>query len=215
MTVICYRERFLGLSGSINEASCEIDVCGIDLGLYDHVFRGLLTRHAATVTEEWINPCYLYVLQDFASTALKIQEKEAKDLDENQYQVASLREDDAPLIDSTWKYRSETSIKMITRMIESGRCCGVRRKPDDTLVSWSLIYEDGALGMLFTLPEHRGKKLASIVVKSLLMKLLDDTNYTAAPFCFIETGNEVSQYLFRSMGFEKKSDVAWVGLKCR
>jgi hypothetical protein len=37
-------------------------------------------------------------------------------------------------------------------MIQSGNCVGVRTSDDRKLVCWCLTYEDGAIGMLYTLP---------------------------------------------------------------
>lgn len=64
----------------------------------------------------------------------------------------SCSDDDADLINNTWKYRSDESIHMVRKMIGFvGLCQGVRCKADGSLVAWCLTYEEGALGMLYTI----------------------------------------------------------------
>ena len=60
-------------------------------------------------------------------------------------------EEDAEIINDTWKYRSEESIHMVRGMVkQASRCRGIRHV-DDGLVAWCLTYEDGPLGMLQTI----------------------------------------------------------------
>lgn len=65
-------------------------------------------------------------------------------------------QNDAYIINETWKYKNDESIKMVRNMIASGRGMGIKFKnkesqgDDDELVSWCLVYEDLALGMLYT-----------------------------------------------------------------
>eukprot|EP01034_Spumella_vulgaris_P023343 gene23343-29556_t len=115
----------------------------------------------------------------------------------------------------------------VREMIHSQRCVGVRYTPsvdtptsstvrDSQLVAWCLTYRYGAIGMLYTLEEHRKKGLANAVVRELLSRSSSSHSHGAPPFCYIESSNEASQRLFcGQLGFARHSHVLWVGLKPR
>ncbi len=65
-------------------------------------------------------------------------------------------------------------------------------------VSWILTYASCAMGMLYTLPEHRGKGYAKVLV-STMAKRLHAEGYPV--YCFIEEENVVSYGLFKNLGF--------------
>lgn len=100
-----------------------------------------------------------------------------------------------------WKFaKNEDAIKMIRNIVKSFPSCCVldaEAKP----VSWILTYEYGALGMLYTLPEHRGKGYAKVLV-STMAKRFHAQGYPV--YCFIEEGNVVSSGLFKSLGFTEE-----------
>lgn len=65
-------------------------------------------------------------------------------------------------------------------------------------VSWILTYTSCAMGMLYTLPEHRGKGYAKVLVSAMAKRL----HAQGLPvYCFIEEENKVSYRLFKSLGF--------------
>lgn len=65
-------------------------------------------------------------------------------------------------------------------------------------VSWILTYASGAMGMLFTLPEHRGKGFAKLVISTMSRRF----HAQGKPaFCFIEEENAGSYRLFKNLGF--------------
>ena len=114
------------------------------------------------------------------------------------YVFSRLQPDDAVLIDSCWKYRTSTSRRRIRALIAEYPCLGIRYTNNDgtnnsisigvnnnshdslqpsllhnslpLLVCWCLTYDYGALGMLHTLPAHRGRGLA----RELLSVLVDE-----------------------------------------
>ena len=115
------------------------------------------------------------------------------------YEFSRLQPEDAVLIDSCWKYRTSTSRRRIRALIAEYPCLGIRYTNDDgtnnsisigvnnnnnhdslqpsllhnslpLLVCWCLTYDYGALGMLHTLPAHRGRGLA----RELLSVLVDE-----------------------------------------
>lgn len=86
---------------------------------------------------------------------------------------------------------------MIHNMIANfPSCCvlGAERKP----VSWILTYQSCAMGMLYTLPEHRGKGYAKVLISAMARRLHAE-GYPV--YCFIEEENVVSYRLFKNLGF--------------
>ncbi|KAK2922039.1 hypothetical protein Q8A73_001524 [Channa argus] len=64
--------------------------------------------------------------------------------------------------------------------------------------AWILTYSTCAMGMLYTLPEHRGKGYAKALI-STMAKKLSAKDYPV--YCFIEEQNIISYSLFKSLGF--------------
>ncbi|XP_016325427.1 glycine N-acyltransferase-like protein isoform X2 [Sinocyclocheilus anshuiensis] len=79
---------------------------------------------------------------------------------------------------------------------------------NDQPVAWILNDASSALGMLYTLPEHRGKGYAKALV-AVMSKTLHSQDYPV--YCFIEEENHLSYSLFTSLGFTEEPDyrAAW------
>jgi len=105
-----------------------------------------------------------------------------------------------------------------------------RQKPLELpeLVGWILSYDDGAIGMLYIKEQFRRQGLAKTVVKLLLRKKLNILEQQQQQqqlqqqqllhvkgidydYCYIVNGNEASENLFKSLGFQRVSDCAWKG----
>jgi hypothetical protein len=104
------------------------------------------------ITEEWKQGAGLYVFQGLPSQLMKTVE-----ILPPGYEFSPLIESDAELINSLWKYKDESSIKMVRTMISALPCIGIVESDVDgkpkgrSLVSWCLTYSYGAMGMLYTL----------------------------------------------------------------
>ncbi|KAL7877027.1 hypothetical protein SRHO_G00036700 [Serrasalmus rhombeus] len=113
-------------------------------------------------------------------------------------QVSSLQESHAALVNSTWKFCiGEFSERMIRNMILNFPSCCVLDS-DGQPVAWMLTYCDCAMGILYTMPEHRRKGYAKALV-STMAKKLHSKGYPV--YCFIEDDNRLSYRLFASLGF--------------
>lgn len=195
----------------------------------------------------WVEWCDILVLQDTFTAVSSLSSSSCSSVftcsseGSGHYAVSDLTAEDAELINSTWKYRTETSLATVLQMIASFPCVGIRFHPNGAdpsaeagavgrspqLVCWCLTYSDGALGMLYTMPTHRGRGLARRVVQQLLQKLTSTATPSSssssssggalryAPFCFIERSNEASKALFRSLGFAKVDEVVWTAQTLR
>ncbi|XP_037394375.1 glycine N-acyltransferase-like protein 3 [Pygocentrus nattereri] len=113
-------------------------------------------------------------------------------------QVSSLQESHTALVNSTWKFGSgKFSERMIRNMILNFPSCCVLDS-DGQPVAWILTYCDCAMGILYTMPEHRKKGYAKALV-SIMAKKLHSEGYPL--YCFIEEHNRLSYSLFASLGF--------------
>lgn len=112
--------------------------------------------------------------------------------------LSSLDESHISLVNQKWKFsNSDVALRMIRNMITHfPTCCALdsEGKP----VSWILTYASCAMGMLYTLPEHRGKGYAKAVI-SAMAKRLHAQDYPV--YCFVEEENTISYNLFKSLGF--------------
>ncbi|KAF6723695.1 Glycine N-acyltransferase [Oryzias melastigma] len=126
------------------------------------------------------------------------------------FSLSSLDESHLDLVNQTWKFgKHDGTLGMIRNMIAHfpSRCM---LDPEGKPVSWILTYACCAMGMLYTLPEHRGKGYAKAVISSMA-RTLKAQGYPV--YCFVEEENAVSYQLFTSMGFtEDPSDKqVWFG----
>ncbi|XP_066535260.1 glycine N-acyltransferase-like protein 3 [Hoplias malabaricus] len=113
-------------------------------------------------------------------------------------QVSSLKESHVALVNSTWKFSiGEFSERVIRNMILNFPSCCVLDSGGQP-VAWILTYANGAMGILYTLPEHRGRGYAKALVRTMARKLHSE-GYPV--FCFVEEENTLSYELFISLGF--------------
>ncbi|XP_029031246.1 glycine N-acyltransferase-like protein 3 [Betta splendens] len=119
-------------------------------------------------------------------------------IDSSGISLSSLDESHIALINRNWKFgNSNHAIRMIRNMVTNFPSCCVL-DAEGRPVSWILTYASCSMGMLYTLPEHRGKGYAKAVIVTLA-KRLQAQDYPV--YCFIEEENMVSYKLFKSLGF--------------
>uniref|UniRef100_A0A8C0YIQ2 Glycine N-acyltransferase-like protein n=1 Tax=Cyprinus carpio carpio TaxID=630221 RepID=A0A8C0YIQ2_CYPCA len=137
--------------------------------------------------------CYMLVLRD-PSKLLHV--------DSSSLKLSSLNESHLELVNRSWKFGCEDSKLMIKNMILHFPSCCVLDS-DNQPVAWILTYASCAMGMLYTLPEHRGKGYAKALV-TIMSKRLHSQGYPV--YCFIEEENHLSYSLFTSLGFTEEPD---------
>ena len=102
------------------------------------------------------------------------------------------------MVNKTWKFgQREKTYNIIKNLIVNFPTCCITDKQGQPL-SWLLLYDYCALGILYTLPEHRGKGYAKVLINAMA-KWLRAEGYPV--YCFIEEENVVSYKLFKNMGF--------------
>uniref|UniRef100_A0A3Q2X3G4 Glycine N-acyltransferase-like protein n=1 Tax=Haplochromis burtoni TaxID=8153 RepID=A0A3Q2X3G4_HAPBU len=110
--------------------------------------------------------------------------------------ISSLNLSHVDLVNKTWKFGGdEKGYRTIENLISNFPSCCITDSQGQP-VSWILVYDYCALGMLYTLPE--GKGYAKIVISTLAKKLHAE-GYPV--FCYIEEDNVLSYKLFKNLGF--------------
>lgn len=112
--------------------------------------------------------------------------------------ITSLDLSHVDLVNNTWKYGgNERGYRNIKNLITNFPSCCLKDEQGQP-VSWILTYDYCAIGMLYTLPEHRGKGYAKVLV-SALAKRLHAEGFPV--YCYIEEDSTVSYKLFKKLGF--------------
>lgn len=154
--------------------------------------------------------------------------------------LCTLTVDDAPIVNDTWKYRTNKSIDMIRAGILHRPTAALREVSSGRVVSWITCRYDGSMGILYTIPEFRGLGLAKHVVKFLALQIrrwqyrlvresealssdphapeeMQATAVLAAkqaarlvPYCHIKIGNVQSEAVFQKLGFKEVGTSTWV-----
>ncbi|KAM9809906.1 glycine N-acyltransferase-like protein 3 [Syngnathus typhle] len=112
--------------------------------------------------------------------------------------ISSLDLSHAHLVNQTWKFGGgEIGYKKIVRQISNFPSYCIT---DDQAqpVSWLLLHEYMAMGMLYTAPEHRRKGYASVLLYTMAQRLLAEGHPV---FCYVEENNTVPFKLVKSLGF--------------
>ncbi|XP_029963081.1 glycine N-acyltransferase-like protein 3 isoform X1 [Salarias fasciatus] len=112
--------------------------------------------------------------------------------------ISSLKPFHASLVNQTWKFGgNQQGYNNIRHLISNFPSCCIMDEHGQP-VSWILVYHYGALGILYTLPEHRGKGYAKVLISTMAKKLLAESHPV---YCFIEEDNSLSYKLFKNLGF--------------
>ncbi|XP_059393987.1 glycine N-acyltransferase-like protein 3 [Carassius carassius] len=110
----------------------------------------------------------------------------------------------AHLVNSTWKYGGDSnSYNSVLNYITHNPSLCVIEEGSTEPVSWLLVYQHAALGLLYTLPQHRRKGYAKLLV-SVMAKTLLERGHPV--YCFVEKENDSSYKLFTSLGFQDSAD---------
>uniref|UniRef100_A0A671KRN3 Glycine N-acyltransferase-like protein n=1 Tax=Sinocyclocheilus anshuiensis TaxID=1608454 RepID=A0A671KRN3_9TELE len=112
--------------------------------------------------------------------------------------VSVLNESHADVVNKTWKFGGDDKgYRNILNLIRHFPTCCITDESNQP-VSWVLLYDYCALGMLYTQPEHRGKGYAKALVTTMA-KRLHSQGYPV--YCFIEECNRLSYKLFKSLEY--------------
>ncbi|XP_047668162.1 glycine N-acyltransferase-like protein 3 isoform X2 [Tachysurus fulvidraco] len=132
--------------------------------------------------------------------SMRLQDPSKLKVERLSFQVSSVKESHAALINSKWEVgRGERTEPLIRNMIRNFPSCCVLDS-EGRPVSWVLTYPSCAMGVMYTLPEHRQKGYAKALVTILAKKLHSDG---CPVYCFIKLENQPSYRLLTSLGFTR------------
>ena len=114
--------------------------------------------------------------------------------------MQTIQDKDIEFVASLWPhYSKKANHDMFFRYLAQ-TFSSVAIYKDEKIVSWLLESLIGSFLHLFTVPEHRGKGLAAIVIQEMCKKIIVKGR---TPFCAIVPGNITSERLFLRCGFKK------------
>ncbi|XP_067901902.1 glycine N-acyltransferase-like protein 3 [Heterodontus francisci] len=114
--------------------------------------------------------------------------------------ISNLHLSHAELVNRNWKFGGDdTGFRFVENAILNFPNCCLLDKAGNP-VSWILTYPYCAMGLLYTVPEHRRKKYAEMLVTTLAKKM-QDLGYPV--YCTIEKTNHSSYTLFKKLGFKE------------
>lgn len=209
--VIIYRpdpKRALGLGKTVSYYCTDERVLrrvlmeenAVDWSTY-FMFGGFDTSHAPLLKE--VSSYKEVKCRDFTSVHLMYLPDSSHLLapavdSELESRISSLNISHVDLVNKTWKFGGDKqSFRKIEHFISNLPTCCITDSHGQP-VSWILLYDYCAMGLLYTMPEHRGKGYAKVVVSTMAKRLFAE-GYPV--YSFIEVENEVSYRLYKSLGF--------------
>nr|XP_006638569.1 PREDICTED: glycine N-acyltransferase-like protein 3 [Lepisosteus oculatus] len=180
-------------------------LAGVDLKHLDVVKDLALSRNVPARTQTVV---YVMTLEDSSQLRQLPEHSDAG------CRLARLSPSHAELVNANWSFGGDrNSYNSVLNYISHNPSLCVldeRGKP----ISWILMYQHCALGLLYTLPDHRRQGHAKLLVTEMSRQLLEQ-GYPV--YCFVEEENQISYQLFTSLGFRHKPDyrAVWFQLSLR
>lgn len=115
---------------------------------------------------------------------------------------------DARYIQNIHSYADFTDVPYIEERIKTGISYGIRE--EGKLVAWAMTHDDGAIGFLYVLPEHRSKGYAQAITDKMILEI---RRRGKLPFVHVEKDNIKSINLSKKVGFVPHSTVVWIKKK--
>ncbi|XP_075216028.1 uncharacterized protein LOC142321642 isoform X2 [Lycorma delicatula] len=121
--------------------------------------------------------------------------------------IGELTEEHVPRVNDTWRYKFPGSEQLARDAIVYNKGMGLFRKADGKLVAWVLVSHFGALGMLYTEDNERGKGYGKLISLALSKYLVD---IEIDPYVCVRVNNTQSFSLYKKIGFEITDKVTWI-----
>ena len=159
--------------------------------------------------EEWMLP----VLTDgkeieWELPTIQFYLPENTDIVKPEIETTTLSPHDSETIFEYSEYKDFINIEYIQSRIQNDVSAGIYE--NGKLVAWGLIQDDGALGFLHVLDDHRRKGYGYQVTLALIEKV---RNNGKLPFACIVQDNIKSINLVKKLGFKEDKKKHWFGLK--
>ncbi|XP_036398788.1 glycine N-acyltransferase-like protein 3 isoform X1 [Megalops cyprinoides] len=183
--------KLLGASGIVSWNRFTL-LAGVDINHLDAVKELAVQNNTPTET---VASMFVLMLED--ASHLKDPECDFTS------RITPLTPSHAELVNSNWKYGGDAcSYRSVLNYISNYPSLCVMDESGRP-VSWLLLYPHCALGLLYTMPQHRRKGYAKQLITIMARHLLEQGHPV---YCFVEEGNDMSYRLFTSLGFRHKPD---------
>lgn len=143
---------------------------------------------------------------------MKIQRKNIKVLIFNSIPdgtyLRQLKGEDSESCNTFYEYKNSTSVALIESLILINGGYGLFSIESNELLSFALINDHFAIGMLYTVVNARGKKYGEFIAKLLSLKIAQD--FQVSPICFVHPSNTASNKLFVKLGYKIIGNCNWV-----
>ncbi len=171
----------------LDKVSGEVAFCAVP----DNVVHYLREHYSL----EWCTPCRMHVYNGKPYDPSQLEGLDIRPLEPEHWQLVS---DGTP-----YKPHKDRVIDDIVNRISSAIYL------DDKPVSWCVLHKDNSLGMLYTLPEYRGRGFGVKMVVSQCIKLL---NMGQIPFACVIKGNDIAESITTKYNTDYLCDVTWCGI---
>lgn len=122
--------------------------------------------------------------------------------------VRALKEEDSQLCNSRWEWGDSASEAFVRSLILLNGGFGLFAKSNNELLSFALINDHLATGILQTAEQERGKKYGEFISKLLAVKIVE--LFDLIPTCYINSLNFKSIKLFEKLGYKKIGNCNWI-----
>lgn len=113
--------------------------------------------------------------------------------------------DDVDYIYENSKYSDISNKQYIIDRITKDTALGVFER--DELLGWAMIHDDGSIGFLNVMDQHRRKGIARSLMINMIKSVRDKGQ---VPYAHVEDSNKGSMGLLTSLGFTKLNDIYWI-----
>jgi hypothetical protein len=191
---------FSTFEDNLDNLQCEfdfpnsIDFCGLPMNIAGKVKESLKGYGL-----EWEERCCLYYLPEEKYEQFTCSESA----------LGNIKITDIDIVDEYYTYKGEGSREYLKINIENNPSSVLRNESGSPL-SWAMMKEDGSMGVMYTLKEHRKKGYAVTVSKDLIKKIID---FGFQPYVHIVVENTASRKLAESLGLVYWGDVLWFGMR--
>lgn len=164
--------------------------------------------HFASI-EDWLIPIITEGREiDWQMSAVRYYLPADIKIPQNQIPISPLSSDDAEFIIANSNYKEFLTIDYIIDRISKSFSAGIYE--NGKLAAWGLTHDDGALGSLHVVDEHRRKGYATEITISLIRQCREKGKI---PYAQIVEENLPAINMVNNLGFVKDRRVTWLKLK--
>lgn len=205
-----YVNQFIGMYGTTEKAVADF------LSTCDCVDWNKEVFFNDVADAVWLGvEAVLGTIQKFPCYMLRATPEDLKPLPvPEQMKLTPISDKSIDIVHATWKFSVMPLSKLYITDIIHMEPSIMMTTDDGRHVGHMLGYPGGIIGMLFILPEFRGKGYAKVIISHLAQQLFDMGEEEV--FLFVQENNKASLNLHTSVGFKVVKDaqqLGWISVK--